>query len=304
MSGPLFATPYDQEKCRKVNLPNAKSGQIIPLDNALLGVEASRRAIVRLATVGLELTSGRTANSVTTLGDQVHGPCTASVDLRDKGRKSIIRHKVELRIEELERRYLLFASPADPPNIIPSATLLTAVQTLGQNALPATDVIGTASLSTTQSPGRVRKARCRPCRNRWVVCRCGPKRWASGLGSLNPFSRASHGLIEPLPPQQVQPPNPEDANAAYHLEDAIDSVARATSAISLTPAMPRSWRWRTNDRCIDRCGLRTSSLRCTQGRFIGGTEHGHRAGVEFILRHQSRSDFASILRRIEHQFPG
>lgn len=149
---------------------------------------------------------------------------------RDKRRTSIIQHKVELRIEELERRYLLFASPADPPNIIPSATPLTAVQVLGQNALPATDVLGTGMTFNNAIP--------------WVTSQGGMSTLsqslggvsmrtealgAEALGSLNPFSRASHSFVE-IPPQQVQPPSREDASAAYHLEDAIDSVARATTA--------------------------------------------------------------------------
>lgn len=154
--------------------------------------------------------------------------------LGSKHRKSIIKHKIELHIEELERRYLLFASPADPPTIIPtaSATPLTVVQTLGQNALPATDTVGSAmnfgnAIPWMASQGSVSTLS----QSLGGVAMRTEALGVGALGSLNPFSRASHGpLVEPIPPQQLQPPNPEDAGASYHLDDAIDSVARVTAS--------------------------------------------------------------------------
>ncbi len=65
------------------------------------------------------------------------------IDSRNKRHAGALGRTIHLRIEELEGRYMLFASPADPP-VIQSATPLSAVQTLGMNALPATDVLGTA----------------------------------------------------------------------------------------------------------------------------------------------------------------
>jgi hypothetical protein len=130
----------------------------------------------------------------------------APKSLESRKRLGAEKRRRVLRVEELERRYLLFASPADPP-AFPSATPLTAVQLLGQNALPATDVLGAAMTFNNAVPWTASQGSVSTLSQSLggVVMRTDALS-AGQLGSLNPFSRSGHGMIEQPPqPQQLEP---------------------------------------------------------------------------------------------------
>jgi hypothetical protein len=152
------------------------------------------------------------------------------IDSRNKRHAGALGRTIHLRIEELEGRYMLFASPADPP-VIQSATPLSAVQTLGMNALPATDVLGTAMTFNNAVPWMASQGSMSTLSQSLGGVTMRTEALGAGqLGSLNGFSRSSHGLPpESIAPQQLEPPKLQDMGVSYELEDAMESVAQATT---------------------------------------------------------------------------
>jgi hypothetical protein len=137
-----------------------------------------------------------------------------------------------LRVEILESRQMLDATPtglAQPVFI--SATPLSAVQTLGMNALPATEV-------PSASPSQASMSSAIP----WMPAQGGiatlsqaqggilvtvPALAEGQLGSLIPMARSSHSA----PEGQVSPQDEQDPHVpqgASRQEASLDAIARVT----------------------------------------------------------------------------